>query len=523
VYARRSVANTPATREVPGLDNGAGAVLVQTGALGLLLLLAQFAIMINLCVKRAVKSRGFFVAATALTALLCNFLLQEHALTLITSLPFWFLGAVAVCSSKDLDASEESARIDIGHLEHDMLDVAPMLPPTIATSVAEAPHRDLSHAGSQGATEEDEEIVLPQEPAMVQGVLNLVEEPSEEQLDDDPALLQLMIDDMARGWGAFQPDGEQVVHVDEQRRRLRRDGVRDIRRYATVASLQTSYPALSASRGSGRDSDVQLALDIVLDDAPIVGEASRQLRAEMSMVELELALLACRGEVGRVPDLVPIDDLDISRVGGPLGFDNEGRFLTPYAMTTYRRYAYVSEFVDIRDVDLLIVLGAETGEQVEVLKQLHPHLTVAVFDHAPALYAAERYLSKTRPRDTVSYRETRESGPRGLKRGRIHFFLPHDLADLPRSRTPLLWSTGFLDGMTPEGVDHYARYIAPVAEWLFVNERIDGDAVTHHDTRERAFATYSVVERRPAYTVVQTADTPRGGFEDVFWKRRRKA
>jgi len=62
-----------------------------------------------------------------------------------------------------------------------------------------------------------------------------------------------------------------------------------------------------------------------------------------------------------------------------------------------------------------------------------------------------------------------------------------------------------------------------VAEWLFVNERIDGDAVTHHDTRERAFATYSVVERRPAYTVVQTADTPRGGFEDVFWKRRRKA
>ena len=54
---------------------------------------------------------------------------------------------------------------------------------------------------------------------MVQGVLNLVEEPSEESLDDDPALLQLMIDDMAQSWGAFQPDGEQVVHVDEQRRR----------------------------------------------------------------------------------------------------------------------------------------------------------------------------------------------------------------------------------------------------------------------------------------------------------------
>src|SRR5204863_2534854 len=145
-------------------------------------------------------------------------------------------------------------------------------------------------------------------------------------------------------------------------------------------------------------------------------------------------------------------------------------------------------------------------------------LTVAIFDHAPALYAAERYLSKARPRHTVSYRESRDSGPRGLKRGRIHFFLPHELADLPRSRTPLLWTTGFLDGMTAEGIDHYARYIAPVAEWLYVNERIEGDSLEHHDARERAFATFSVVERRPAYSVVQTADAPRGGFEDVFWK-----
>src|SRR4029079_12723564 len=124
---------------------------------------------------------------------------------------------------------------------------------------------------------------------------------------------------------------------------------------------------------------------MVVDGIPIADE--------VSMVEFELALFACRCEVERIPDLAPIDRLNMSRVGDPDGFVHNGRFLTPGAIVAYRRYAYVTEFIDLGDVDVVVMVGAGTGEQVEVLKQLHPRLTIVVLDNPVGLYVSERFLS----------------------------------------------------------------------------------------------------------------------------------
>lgn len=94
VYIQRHAGQLVPARETPGLDNGAGTILVSTGALGLAGVLALFALLIPTCARRARKNRASAVAAVATVALLVNFLLQEHALTLVPSFPFWVLAAI---------------------------------------------------------------------------------------------------------------------------------------------------------------------------------------------------------------------------------------------------------------------------------------------------------------------------------------------------------------------------------------------------------------------------------------------
>src|SRR5262249_18927416 len=83
------------------------------------LLFAQFALVIGACMKRARAGRGALLAAAAVTALLVNFLMQEHALTLATSLPFWLLGALAMTQHVRVEVprtakpSNEPADIDL--------------------------------------------------------------------------------------------------------------------------------------------------------------------------------------------------------------------------------------------------------------------------------------------------------------------------------------------------------------------------------------------------------------------------
>ncbi|HVJ99057.1 MAG TPA: putative sugar O-methyltransferase, partial [Acidimicrobiia bacterium] len=220
----------------------------------------------------------------------------------------------------------------------------------------------------------------------------------------------------------------------------------------------------------------------------------------------------CRADYARMGDLESVDHLDVSRVGDPDGFEIDGRFLTSAAVAAYRRYVFVNGFIDVNDMDLIVMLGSGAAEQAEVLKQLYPHLTIAIIDDPAGLYMAERFLTAARPHDVVPYRSTRGEGTPPLKRRKIHFLGDHRLGDVPRTKRQLVWIAGFFDDLDARAARLYGELLTNAGDYLYMSAEVKDDLALHERTQEQTLSGYQLVERRT---------TPEGA-EDTFWKRRRR-
>jgi hypothetical protein len=516
VHAYRSEGgNLVRAQSVPGVDNGAGAILAQTGLLGLLSVFALFALAIDSCLRRVRESRASLFAAAALSALLANFLQQEHALTLITSLPFWFLAATAIptrMAERVAPPVEEPIE-----LEDERAEPAPEPEPepdpigTVTVEIVLDDEDDDVHR--------DDEVIPIAQP----GGLRSVSEFCDEQVVDDRMLFDVMLADAAQGPGEFSPAAWPEPYNQMTINALH-DGLRDFRRRLPVASeIRASDLAVAPVVHHSPSGASQLTLDVPQPDMrTLLAPFGNALRDEPALMEFELALFACRVQQTRVSGIRSIDDLDVSRVGSPFGCDNDGRFLTASALLYYRRYAYVGALIDFADVEVLIVVGAEGGEQVEVLKRLHPELTIVVVDHAPGLYVADRLLNAALPGDVVPYHETRPRGPATLQPGKIHFLLMSRLADIPTGPNQLLWSAGFVEHLDHERLETFARAVAPRAEWMFFHDCVPADDRGEERLAPALFPGHIELDRRPASGALVVPPPPGYLYEETFWVRRRR-
>jgi putative sugar O-methyltransferase len=354
-----------------------------------------------------------------------------------------------------------------------------------------------------------------------------------DQVEDDLGLLDLMLADLAAAEPVYQPTNYWASYVEPVLTELR-GGLRDFRRNATMLSTfggcdtPPTFGRLEVpDEWTAAVRTVTNAFDNVLaQGAPILPEG-------LSLVDLfELALFMCRMQNVRLPKLVAVDELDVSRVGNPFGYDVGGRFLTRDALFHYMRYAYVGEFVDLDSVDVVVELGGGAGKQAEVLKRLHPRLTIVLLDLAPQLYVAERFLSAALPDEVVPYRETRGSGAPALEPGKIHFLGNFRIADLESRPRTLFWTAASMGEMEPEVVAHYARAVTPLADWLYLNQCFTGKErageIPVGGVLEpvcwphyvRAFAEHWPCDRRPAHTGLSWLTQGARSYEDSFWRRR---
>ena len=218
-------------------------------------------------------------------------------------------------------------------------------------------------------------------------------------------------------------------------------------------------------------------------------------------------------------------------MGNPYGFTHAHRFLTRSALFFYMRYAYVAEHVNFTVVDTVVELGSGAGKQAEVLKRLHPHLTIVLLDTAPSLYVAERFLTAAYPGETVPYRETREPGC-ALVPGQIHFF-----GQLPRGRhradrQHALLERGHARGDGPgrsralRAGDHPVGRVVVPARLLRrgpprrPRRRSFPVGPTPLAAYVDAFPEHELVDRRVAHTGLAELVDRTGTYDDTFWARR---
>jgi len=353
------------------------------------------------------------------------------------------------------------------------------------------------------------------------------------QVADDVDLLELMLDDLAAVAPVFQPPACRAHELPLVVADLR-DGLHNFRRRddSHLADLGACDAPPRMLNGIRANPDAQVVLDALSDALNGRIAAGRRALVEgLSILDLyDTALRICAAQARRAPTIESACTLEVSRMGNPFGFTHEGRFLTRSALFFYMRYAYVAEHVNFALVDTVVELGSGAGKQAEVLKRLHPHLTIVLLDTAPALYVAERFLTAAYPNATIPYRETREPGC-ALVPGHIHFFGNFRVEDIAPIGNTLFWSAATLEEMDPRAIAHYGRAITPVAESLYLHGcfgdsrrgllgACDADAPTPLGAYVAAFPEHELIDRRVAHTGLAELVDRSGTYDDTFWARR---
>ncbi len=353
------------------------------------------------------------------------------------------------------------------------------------------------------------------------------------QAVDDVELLELMLDDLAAAAPVYQPADCRLHDLKLAAADLR-SGLHDFRRRddSHIADLGACDAPPRMLRDIRSTPDVQAVVDALAD--ALNGRIARgrpTLVEGLSILDLyDTAYRVCAAQTRRAPTIASVDDLAVSRVGNPFGFEREQRFLTRSALFFYMRYAYVAEHVNFKSVDTVVELGCGAGKQAEVLKRLHPHLTIVLLDLAPSLYVAERFLTASYPGDTVPYRETREPGC-ALVPGHIHFFGNFRVEDVAPLGNTLFWSAATLEELEPRAVAHYGRAVTPFAESLYLHGCFGGMSPAPRGstagfepvaltTYVQSFPEHELVDLRTAHTGLADLVDRVGRYDDTFWARR---
>jgi putative sugar O-methyltransferase len=367
-------------------------------------------------------------------------------------------------------------------------------------------------------------------------VVHIAVERSVAQVEDDITLLYRMLADAHAASPIYRPTHYWANYEPLVIERLRA-GLHDFRSgpdavLATFGATDEPPDMLSSIDGVPAEY-IGIVTDLVttLNRALVDDDQVLPYRLRFGDV-FDLAYSFCLERTRHAPTIASIDELDVSRVGNPFGFERDGRFVTTSALYYYMRYAFVAEHLDLRDVDVVVELGSGSGKQVEVLQKLHPHLTFVLADLAPQLYVAERYLRAVLPDVAVPYDDTRSCTPLVPEPGKIHFVGNHRLDELaPRGRV-LFWNAASFGEMEPDVVAHYAEIVSPGAEWLYLCQCFTGKeraapgdhggvlqpVVWSHYID--AFSGHEPVERRPAHTGFAPLVEGVCAYDDTFWTRR---
>ena len=359
---------------------------------------------------------------------------------------------------------------------------------------------------------------------------------SDFQVDDDPSLLELMVDDMESSRAFYQPTkywkGYTAAIIDL----FRKVGLRDFRRSKervlssfgcldTIPDLQLST-FLNRSKNLTQDQlkniepYMEFANSLWEQGVP-VGPAGLNVSNFFSMSE---RLADAKAEkVG----IKLFSELSISRFGNPDGFIKDGSHRTFRSIYYFNFVCFVAQFAELSKYTTVVEIGSGSGAQAEILKKLFPQLTIVLLDLAPQLYSAERYLTKSFPDDVVPYRESNSKNwDSPLIEGKIYFLPLRAIENLAPKGKVLFWNAASFGEMEPGIVKNYAKYIASFSANLFLMQHFSGK----HGPRvsvtmpvyEKAFSSYTLIAKSQS----TRADSVTPIFEDddfyhnTFWQKK---
>jgi putative sugar O-methyltransferase len=377
------------------------------------------------------------------------------------------------------------------------------------------------------------------------------------QVNEKPALLDLMLDDLRRAPVEYRPTNYWEYHERYFLPELKQFGLHDFRRRknSVLASfgatdldpLQfdvTSSVAINnrLTRALPFHDGLVRALNSLAQIRPVSPRGVRRLKGlvpvrtnlyyDVSPEDLrQISYDFVRAE-GEKVGAKPIEAFDASTAGNPEDFfEIGGRTYTMATFFYYLHYVYARRFIDFDQIKLYVELGSGMGKQVEILKKLHPGISFMLFDIPPQLYVAECYLDTVFPGDVVSYEQTREwTKLPPAQPGKIYMFGAWKFPLLHRAPIDLFWNAASFQEMEPDVVANYLRPINLTADNVFLHEFMHGKEIaskkgksgvlkpTTLEHYSAALSNFELVDLSPSR---KPAGHPLPNHSDSFWRRKR--
>jgi len=370
----------------------------------------------------------------------------------------------------------------------------------------------------------------------------ILAESSAYQVDDDPALLDLMLRDMNSSDRLYQPTNYWARYCDLVVEEIRANGLRDFRRRnAEILSRFGAIdmpPAFAVPDRGGMDQGTWDLFNAVVGGMTELWNQGAHVGPGMiSVAEFFTMCRTIADTKAATAGITPASQLSFSRHGNPVGFESDGRHASFGALYYYNFACFAAAAGDLGQTDVVVEIGSGYGGQAEVLKALFPHLTIVLMDLAPQLYFAERFLSKALPGQVVPYRDTREGQWDGaLSPGKVHFLSPRAIENLNPEGRVLFWNAASFGEMEPDVVTNYAAHVSRFADTLFLMQFFHGKPPGRAGeggvlipstmaTYEAAFPDFVRVALANACNV-DGVSTMREGeqslpYQNSFWTRRR--
>ncbi|MBE2201689.1 MAG: putative sugar O-methyltransferase [Anaerolinea sp.] len=235
--------------------------------------------------------------------------------------------------------------------------------------------------------------------------------------------------------------------------------------------------------------------------------------------------------LGKLSNAEPISSIEVSTFGNPKDlFEVNGKKYTMPFLNYYARYCFANKHVAFKDKEIVVELGSGSGYQIEVLKKLHPHITVLCFDLPAQIYLCESYLSQALGKENIVGTEETLMWKNlsNLQKGRVHCFGNWQIPLIKELKFDVFWNAASFGEMEPNIVANYLSYIEGNVQWIYLLQARHGKEISGkaHVAKQTTFDNY--VSMLPDFNLWEEHDawqaykklSEAGGYFEAIWKNK---
>jgi putative sugar O-methyltransferase len=262
----------------------------------------------------------------------------------------------------------------------------------------------------------------------------------------------------------------------------------------------------------------------------------RMISSKMSIYPYSLNLHSIRRAAYRHCELYgeltgskSIKDYSTSKYGNPSDlFEINGNLYTMQSLNSYIRYSFINKHVNLTGNEIIVELGSGAGHNIELIKKLHPNITVLIFDLPAQLYLSNLYLTNAIGNDSVvPMADTIEwNNLDTLQQGKIHFFGNWQIPLLMSYKFDLFMNAASFGEMEKSIVKNYLSYILGNAKKIYLLNAKKGKETLGKNTVSEPIqfkdyqdylVGYKLVEEDDAYYAHKIMDMS-GGYFQAIWE-----